>query len=68
MAQPSDVLDRLAWPHSFVAVKVSAEGSLPADVRAQLHFLTRRGDYKLFEMGNSLVPGATAARLPRGVP
>jgi hypothetical protein len=68
LAQPSDVLDRLAWPHSFVAVKVSAEGSLPADVRAQLHFLTQRGDYKLFEMGNSLVPGATAARLPRGVP
>ena len=68
LTQPSEVLDRLAWPHTFVAVKVSAQASLPAEVRAQLHFLTQRGDYKLFEMGNSLVPGATAARLPLVAP
>jgi hypothetical protein len=41
---------------------------LPPEVRAQLHFLLKRGDYKLFEMGNNLLPSATAARLPLVAP
>jgi 4-amino-4-deoxy-L-arabinose transferase-like glycosyltransferase len=51
LTQVSEVRDRMAGPQTFLAVKVNAEASLPADLRAQLHFLTRRGDYKLFEMG-----------------
>jgi hypothetical protein len=58
----------MAWPQSFLAVKVSEEATLQPEVRSQLHFLLKRGDYKLFEMGNNLLPSATAARLPLVAP
>ena len=68
VTQMSEVWERMAWPQSFLAVKVSEEATLPPEVRAQLHFLLKRGDYKLFEMGNNLLPSATAARLPLVAP
>ena len=63
VTQMSEIWERMAWPQSFLAVKVSEEATLPPEVRSQLHFLLKRGDYKLFEMGNNLLPQATAARL-----
>lgn len=68
VTQMSEVWERMAWPQSFLAVKVSEEATLPLEVRSQLHFLLKRGDYKLFEMGNNLLPQATATRLPLVAP
>ena len=68
VTQMSEVWERMAWPQSFLAVKVSEEATLPLEVRSQLHFLLKRGDYKLFEMGNNLLPQATATRLPLVTP
>jgi 4-amino-4-deoxy-L-arabinose transferase-like glycosyltransferase len=63
LPQPSDVIARMAWPHTFIAVKASEEATLPADVRTQLRFLVQHGDYKLFEMGNNLLPLDKTAQL-----
>lgn len=52
LSQASDLRARLAWPQTFLAVKITEEDRLPPDVRSQLHLLSTHGAYKLFEMGN----------------
>jgi 4-amino-4-deoxy-L-arabinose transferase-like glycosyltransferase len=61
LTKVSDIWDRMAWPHSFLAVKASAEDTLPPELRKQLHFLFQRGDYKLFEMGSTVSPDPSLA-------
>jgi len=58
----SDLTDRLAWPQTFLAVKITEEDRLPPEVRAQLHLLATHGAYKLFEMGNRLAVDAQPAQ------
>lgn len=62
IAQASDLVARLAWPHTFLAVNTLQEASLPAEVRLRLHFLVQRGEYKLFEMGHHVSADAVTAQ------